>query len=397
MLESESILFLLESGDGIGYETERVNGYGWYLGLGSEGRMKREEQLGTDSRRLGRRKQDHIRINLEEDVEIAGVTNGFEKYRLRHAALPELDLQDIDTSTRFLRKPLSLPLLISSMTGGTEEAYRINMRLATAAQAKGIAMGVGSQRILVEHGQAPDAWRALRQQAPDVPLLANLGLVQLNKGVGERHCRCAVDVLEADALVLHCNALQECVQAPQGDTNWKGLLARLEALCVVLPVPVIVKEVGWGIEGRMVQRLLDAGVAGIDVAGAGGTSWSEVEMHRAASPHRARVAAAFREWGLPTALCLESVAAVARAPTAARPRWLIASGGIRTGIEIVKSLALGADLVGLAAPFLRCAAQSTAAVADEIDYLQEVLSISMFCVGAATVADLRQAHILMAA
>lgn len=339
------------------------------------------------------RKDDHLRINLEKDVEIPDVSTGFEKVRLRHAALPELDFAEVDTSIRFLNRTLALPLLISSMTGGTAQTQRINLRLAHVAQAKRIAMGVGSQRIMVEEQQSLADWRALRQAAPDIPLLANLGIVQLNRGFDEQHCRLAVEMIEADALILHCNPLQECVQAG-GDRDWRNLLAKLETVCTALPVPVIVKEVGWGIDGRMAQRILEAGAAGVDVAGTGGTSWSEVEMHRADSIRQARIAAAFREWGLPTACCLRDIAATLSADVRARC-LLIASGGMRSGIEVAKALAMGADLAGVAGPFLRCAAQSAEALLEEIGIWQEVLAIAMLCSGSKSVSALRRRHVLV--
>ena len=333
------------------------------------------------------RKDDHIRINLAEDVESDRVLNGFERYRIRHCPLPEGALKGVDTGTQFLGRRLALPLLISSMTGGTETASRVNLNLAEAAQHRRVAMGVGSQRIMLEERQAARNWRELRRVAPDVPLLANLGLVQLNKGFGLAECNRAVDAIEAEALILHLNVLQECVQ-PEGDTDWTGLLAKLEQVCRALPVPVIVKEVGWGIDGRTARRLLDAGVSGIDVAGAGGTSWSEVEMHRAGTRRQQRIAAAFRHWGTPTAECLEEVGAVVgdRSARLDRP-MVIASGGLRSPLDILKSLALGADLAGMAGPLLRRAVESAGAVAEELDICASVLRIAMFCSGCFSVSE----------
>ncbi|MCY4520253.1 MAG: type 2 isopentenyl-diphosphate Delta-isomerase [Caldilineaceae bacterium] len=333
------------------------------------------------------RKDDHIRINLAEDVESERVHNGFERYRIRHCPLPEGNLECVDTGTRFLGRRLTLPLLISSMTGGTDTASRVNRNLAEAAQHRRVAMGVGSQRIMVEERQAARNWRALRRAAPDVPLLANLGLVQLNKGFGLAECMQVVEAIEAEALILHLNVLQECVQ-PEGDTDWTGLLAKLEQVCRELPVPVIVKEVGWGIDGRTAQRLLAAGVAGIDVAGAGGTSWSEVEMHRAGTRRQQRIAAAFRHWGTPTAVCLQEVGAVVGDRSAGLDRPLvIASGGVRSPLDILKSLALGADLAGVAGPLLRKAVESAEAVVEELEIWGSVLRIAMFCSGCFTVSD----------
>jgi len=245
------------------------------------------------------RKAEHIRINLEEDVAAKGVTTGFERYRFVHRALPEIDLESVSLETSFLGRRLDAPLLFSCMTGGTPRARQINRTLAAAAQRHRVAMGLGSCRVLLEHPEVLATF-AVRDLCPNVPLLANLGAVQLNMGVGPAACRRIVDLLEADALVLHLNPLQEALQ-PEGDTRFAGLLGRIEALCASLEVPVVVKEVGWGIAPDLVAALFDAGVAAVDIAGAGGTSWSEVERHRIADPVRARVAAAFADWGLPTA------------------------------------------------------------------------------------------------
>jgi isopentenyl-diphosphate Delta-isomerase len=327
------------------------------------------------------RKADHVRINLEEDVAAKGVGSGFEDYYFLHAALPELDLDQVDPSMELFGRRLSAPLLISCMIGGTEQAASLNRVLAQVAQQLHVAMGLGSGRILLEE---PDVLRTfdVRPVAPDVPLFANLGAIQLNKGYGVDHCRRLVDALGADALVLHLNALQEAVQ-PEGDTCFAGLLAKIGELCRRLDVPVVVKEVGWGIAPDVVRALIDAGAAAVDVAGAGGTSWSEVERRRINEPWRARVAAAFAGWGIPTAECLRQ--AVRVAPEAR----IFASGGIRDGIDAAKAIALGADLVGVAGPFLRAAAEGEEAAWDLGRELVETLRIAMFSVGARTLADLR--------
>ncbi|MDI3339192.1 MAG: type 2 isopentenyl-diphosphate Delta-isomerase [Sphaerobacter sp.] len=327
------------------------------------------------------RKAEHLRINLEEDVAAKGVTTGFERYRFVPAALPEIDLAQVDTSTVVFGRRLAAPLLISCMTGGVPEAERINRTLAQAAQELGLAIGLGSGRVLLEHPEVLPTFR-VRPDAPDALIFANLGAVQLNLGVAPDHCRWLVEQLEADALVLHLNALQEALQ-PEGDTAFAGLLDRIAALCAALEVPVIVKEVGWGIPPDTVARLFAAGVAAVDVAGAGGTSWSEVERHRMDSEVRRRVAAAFVDWGIPTAEALLGARQVAP------DRLIFASGGIRGGMDVAKALALGADLVGMAGPFLRAAAQGAAAVRDLAAELIETLRITMFCLGAPTLGHLR--------
>jgi isopentenyl-diphosphate delta-isomerase len=326
------------------------------------------------------RKADHIRINLEEDVR-SGLTTGLERLHFIHQALPELDLAQVDPSLTLFGKRLSAPLLISSMTGGTDTAQTINRNLAAAAQAAGIAMGLGSQRAAVEN-PAVAATFQVRDVAPDILLFANLGAVQLNYGYGLDQCRRAVDMLQADALILHLNALQEAVQ-PEGDSNFAGLAAKIEAVCRALPVPVIAKEVGWGFSQRAARLLADCGVAAIDVAGAGGTSWSQVEMHRAKTDAQRRIAAAFVDWGIPTAQAIQNVR------TAAPGLLVFASGGLRNGNDIAKCLALGASLGGLAGPFLKAAAVSSDTVSAVIAELARELRIAMFAAGAGTLAALQ--------
>ncbi len=328
------------------------------------------------------RKADHIRVNLEEDVQSA-LTTGLEKVRFVHNALPELDLREMDTSLTFLGRSLRAPILISSMTGGTERAAQINRSLAEAAQSERVAMGLGSQRAAIEDPSLEPTFR-VRSMAPDILLLANLGAVQLNYGYGLEECQRAVDMIEADALVLHLNALQEALQ-PEGDVDFGGLLPKVEAVCSGLEVPVIAKEVGWGISADAARRLADAGVQGIDVAGAGGTSWSQVEMHRAESQQQAALAARFIDWGLPTADCVRAVrGALPEVP-------LIASGGLRSGIDIAKCIALGADLGGMASPFLKAAAISSEAVTDVIGLTVQEIRVTMFASGSPDLDALRRA------
>ena len=333
------------------------------------------EVTGTASR-----KADHIRINLEEDVR-SGLTTGLEHYRFIHQAVPELDLAAVDSAVTVFGKRLTAPVLISSMTGGTDEAQRINYTLAEAAQATGIAMGLGSQRAAVENPALAPTFQ-VRSVAPDILLFANLGAVQLNYGYGVDQCRRAVEMIEADALILHFNALQEAVQ-PEGDGNFAGLLGRIEAVCRALPVPVIAKEVGWGFSEQAARQLAAAGVAAIDVAGAGGTSWSQVEMYRAKTATQRRIAAAFIDWGIPTAEAILNVR------KAAPQLPVFASGGLRDGIDIAKCVALGATLGGLAGPFLKAAAVSVEAVAEAIGEISRELRIAMFAAGAGSLAALQ--------
>lgn len=333
------------------------------------------------------RKLDHVRIVLGEDVQAKGVSTGFGAYRLPHEALPELDLRDVDTATTFLGKPIRAPLLISSMTGGAHDVAAINLALAEAAQALGIPIGVGSQRAAIRDAKLAHTYQ-VRRVAPTIPLLANLGAVQLNYGYGITECLRAVEMIEADALILHLNALQEAVQ-PEGNTNFKGLLAKIEQVCRQLPVPVIVKEVGNGIGANTARRLVEAGVWGIDVAGAGGTSWSEVERFRQQSDAGAQVAATFAGWGLPTTEAIRQV----RATLPNVP--LIGSGGVRSGLDVAKAIALGADLAGTAKPALAAASyeRRAEAVAESLQIFLDELRIAMFCAGCADIAALRQVEI----
>jgi len=336
---------------------------------------------------LEERKSDHIRINLEEDVNFKRVTTGLEDYRFLHQALPELNLSEVDTTLSLFGKRLSAPLLISSMTGGTKQAEQINRTLAEAAEIRGIAMGVGSQRAAIEDTSLAESFK-VRSVAPNILLLANLGAVQLNYGYTEDHCQRAVEMIEADALILHFNALQEAVQ-PEGDTNFAGLLDQVERICRSLPVPVIAKEVGWGFSEDTARKLVEAGVAAIDVAGAGGTSWSQVEMYRAKTEVQRKIAATFVDWGVPTS---EAILAVKRAaPTIP----IIASGGLRNGMEIAKCIALGALMGGMAGPFLKAADKSVEAVLDQIDVTSAEFRITMFCSGAKTITALQRSNRLI--
>ena len=332
---------------------------------------------------LPQRKSDHIRINLEQDV-ASRITTGLERVRFAHQAVPELDMQTIDLSTTVFGKTLRAPLLMSCMTGGTEEALAINRNLAAAAQRAGVAMGLGSMRAAVAHPELAYTFQ-VRDVAPDVLLLANIGAVQLNYGFTIDQCRQAMDIVGADMLVLHLNPLQEALQ-PEGDVNWAGLLSKIERVARTLPV--VAKEVGWGISRRAAADLANAGVIGIDVAGAGGTSWSQVEMYRAKTDIQRRVAEAFVDWGISTADSIRFVR------EAAPGLPIIASGGLKNGVDGAKCLALGASLFGLARPFLKPATMSADHVFDEVTILLEQLRAVMLCTGAQTVQALGQVEIL---
>jgi len=335
---------------------------------------------------LPQRKKDHIRINLNEDVQ-SRISTGLDRYQFIHQALPEINLMEVDTQLELFGKVLSAPVLISSMTGGTDLASRINRILAEAAQKTGIAMGLGSQRAGMENPQLASTFK-VRDVAPDILLFANLGAVQLNYGYTADDCQRAVDMVGADGLFLHLNALQEALQ-PEGNPNYSGLLQKIERVCKLVKVPVVVKEVGWGISEKAARQLIQAGVSGVDVAGAGGTSWSQVEMYRIEEPHLARVAAAFRSWGIPT---VESIINVRKQ---SRDFPVFASGGIRDGIEIAKCIALGATLAGMASPFLKAADHSQEETISVIEEIKQEIRICMFAVGTSSLNDLRDNRALL--
>jgi isopentenyl-diphosphate delta-isomerase len=328
------------------------------------------------------RKARHLDVCLDEDVRSA-LDPGWDGVRLEHEALPEIALDDVDVSTPFLGFALRAPLLVSSMTGGTARAATINRRLGAVAERRGIALGLGSGRALIENPSLLPTF-AVRDVAPRALLFANVGAVQLNYGIGVDDIRRLIDVLRADALFLHLNPLQEALQ-PAGDTDFRGLLPKIADLCRRLDAPVVVKGVGSGISPRTVQRLVDAGVAAVDVAAAGGTSWARVEGKRSGDDRREALAETFAGWGAPTVDVLRTI----RGRFPALP--LIASGGLRTGVHVAKALALGADLCGLALPFLEAADESEEAVDELVTALVDGLRIAMFATGSAQVAALRGA------
>lgn len=334
---------------------------------------------------IDQRKADHIKINLEKDVR-SGLTTGLENYHFIHEALPELDLETVDASLGLFDKQLAAPILISSMTGGTSDAERINLRLAEAAQEMKIAMGVGSQRAALEHPEQAKTFQ-VRRVAPDILLFANLGAVQLNYGYGIDQCRRAVDMIEADALIFHFNPLQEAVQ-DAGDTDFAGLAKKVEEVCRRLEVPVIAKEVGWGISERTAKLFADCGVSAIDVAGAGGTSWSQVEMHRAPDEFTRELAATFVGWGIPTA---DSILNVKKA---APEMMIFASGGLKDGLDIAKCIALGATLGGMAGQFLKAAAVSTKSAVQMMKLTKKQIEVTMFASGVGMLKNLKAAKLI---
>ena len=325
------------------------------------------------------RKAEHIALALDRRMQVEG--SWFDAWQLEHAALPELDYADIDVSTSFLGRRLAAPLLISCMTGGTEEATRINRNLARGAERAGIALGVGSQRKAIEDPSLADSFR-VRAEAPSVPLLANLGAVQLNYGFGIDECRAAVEMIDADALVFHLNPLQEAIQ-PEGQCDFSDLVRKIGGVVRELEVPVIVKEIGCGLSAETARRLQEVGVEIFDTAGVGGTSWARIEAARAGD---VEIGELFADWGVPTTRSIRELAAIPGLT-------VIGSGGVRNGLDAAKAIALGADLVGLAQRFLEAADESAEAVAAKAARVRRELEIAMFCAGAADLEALRRAPI----
>ena len=332
-----------------------------------------------------KRKSDHLQITLQENVS-SSLSTGLEKLHFSHQALPEINYDEVDPSLEFLGKKLSFPLLISSMTGGTPEAGRINRNLALAAEKLNVGLALGSQRAAIEDPAQADSFR-IRDLAPSAPLFANLGAVQLNYGFGLEECQRAVDMIQADGLILHLNPLQEVLQ-PEGETNFRGILTKIRSICRKLEHPVIVKEVGFGISPRIAKRLYEAGVWAVDVAGAGGTSWSQVEKFRAKTESDELIAESFHDWGISTA---ESLRTARRAALKLR---LIASGGIRSGVDMAKCITLGAELCGIAIPFLKAATISSKSVENVVEVFRKQFRVAMFVSGVACLNDLSKIQLL---
>jgi isopentenyl-diphosphate delta-isomerase len=332
------------------------------------------------SRSINDRKVEHLQI-VNSDAAVDRKRNHFDLIHLTHRALPELALADVDPAVDFLGKRLSFPLLISSMTGGDHELIRtINTNLAIAAEATGVALAVGSQRVMFENPAARKSFE-LREFAPKTLLLANLGAAQLNYGFMLEHCEEALAVLAGDGLVLHLNPLQEAIQ-PEGTTDFGGLAAKIGKLAGELKKPIILKEVGCGISPADVNLLVKYGISHIDVAGSGGTSWSRIEHQRQTDGASSELGLKFQDWGIPTPVALELLA-----PMCDRVS-LIASGGLRSGIDMVKAIVLGASLCGVAAPFLRPAMTSAADVIREIEEIKREFLTAMFLLGAKDVSQI---------
>src|SRR5690625_3658057 len=330
---------------------------------------------------INKRKTEHIRLCLNDNVEGVNKSTGLEGISFIHNALPEINFKDVNLETSFLNKPLQAPFLVSSMTGGSKLAADINQNLAKAAEEKGWAIALGSTRALLESDAHKKSF-LIREDAPTVPLIANLGAVQLNYGYGAEEAQRIVDMTEADSLVLHLNSLQEAVQ-DGGDLNFENLLSKIEEVCKKVNVPVGAKEVGFGIDGFAAEKLHNAGISYIDVAGAGGTSWSQVERLRSQDPLRKAAAEAFNSWGLPTKDCIVSV----RSRLNETP--IVASGGMKTGLDAAKAITIGANVIGYARQLLEAATESVEAVVREMEQIELELKMTMFGIGVQTIEELK--------
>jgi isopentenyl-diphosphate delta-isomerase len=337
------------------------------------------------------RKANHIEICLEEDVQARKTTTGFEDVSLVHKALPEIKREKVDLSTTVFEYMFSAPFFVGAMTGGTAKALKINAAIAEAVEALNLGIGVGSQRAAIDNPKLKRSFRVVREKAPTAFILANIGGPQLVGKYGVKGARKAVEMVEANALEIHLNALQEAVQ-PEGETNYSGLLNKIVEVAQALEVPVIVKETGAGIAAEEAKMLEEAGVAGIDVAGVGGTSWAAVEYYRAKKRQdvfHQRLGASFWDWGIPTAVTLVETVQSVNVP-------VIASGGIRHGIDAAKALALGASLASVAYPILQPATKGMEEVKKMLQGLIEEMRTTMFLVGAGSVQKLRKAPVVVA-
>lgn len=337
-----------------------------------------------------KRKANHIRICLEENVQARHTTTGFEDALLVHKALPEIERDKIDLSTTVLDHKFSAPLIIEAMTGGTTESTEINAAIAQAVEQLGLGMGVGSQRAAIENPRLRDAFTITREKAPTAFLIANLGGPQIIRGYGVKEADEAIEMINADALAIHLNPLQEVIQ-PEGETNYAGVVSKIGEIAQAIDVPIIVKETGAGIAAGEAEMLKSVGVAGIDIAGAGGTSWAAVEYHRAKrlrNEDRQRLGEAFWDWGIPTAVSLVEVVQSVHLT-------VIASGGVRSGTDVAKALALGADLAGVALPILRPSKKGSEEVKKMLGFMIEELKNVMFLLGAESVQRLKRVPVVI--
>lgn len=338
---------------------------------------------------IEKRKQRHIRLSLEKNVQ-ADIGTGFEDVRLIHRALPEVDLEEVDTRTELFGKKLEAPLIVSAITGGTEYAKEINSTLSKAAAEHGIGIGVGSQRIAIEDPSKEHTFTVIRENAPDTLVMGNIGCPQLSLDWGIEEARQCVRMVEADALAIHMNPLQEAIQV-DGDTNYRGVISKVKGIVESLDVPVVMKETGCGIAYEEAVKLERIGVSGLEISGVGGTSWSAVEHHIAkeiGKRDQEVLGEALWNWGIPSAISLVE----ASQSTGLK---IIASGGMRTGVEMAKAIAMGAEAVGIARPFLEKAVENPEALSEHLKNILLEFRTVMFLVGVKTIGDLRQVPVLI--
>jgi isopentenyl-diphosphate delta-isomerase len=337
-----------------------------------------------------KRKADHIRISLNRKVQARNVTAGFEDVYFIHRALPEIDKQKIDLSTTVFGHKFAAPLIAGAITGGTQEATKINATIAEAVEELGLGMGIGSQRAAIEDKKLEKTFSVARKKAPTAFLIANIGGAQLIDGYGLREVKKAVEMIEADAIAIHLNALQETAQ-PEGQTNFEGILEKISEIADELDTPVIAKETGAGIAAEEAKKLEAAGVKGTDVSGAGGTSFAAVEYYRARgqwNSFQRRLGEVFWDWGIPTVVSIVEVSQTVSVP-------VIASGGIRNGVDVAKALALGASLASFSQPILQAAVKGVKETCDTLSLLINEFKNAMFLVGADTVQDLQRSPIVV--
>ncbi|RPI06389.1 MAG: type 2 isopentenyl-diphosphate Delta-isomerase [Ignavibacteriae bacterium] len=356
--------------------------------------------------RTSSRKQQHVNISLTKDVAFRAKSSGFDRWDFLHNALPEINLSDIDSSAVFLGKKVSLPFIISSMTGGYAKAEQINRQLAEVCAQKKIAMGVGSQRQASENTRYHRSFSVVREAAPDIPVFGNMGAAEVSRLRDASSILRLIDLIQADGFAVHLNPLQEFLQ-PEGETNFSGVLDGIELLAKALPVPVIVKEIGAGISAEVARRLINVGVSIIDVAGAGGTSWAGVEIvrrrmepemkpRRNGAPHKKLKhsnAELFWDWGIPTVDALKSVSLLKNDSPSLK---IIASGGISNGIHCAKSIALGADFTASAMSVLQALAHGgTASAIALLDQWEWELKGAMFLTGSCSIAELQKQRLFL--
>ena len=338
---------------------------------------------------IEKRKLRHIRVSLEENVD-TDISTGFQDIQLIHRALPEIDLDEVNSETEFFGKKLAAPLIISAITGGTEEAAKLNAILAEVAEEKQIGIGVGSQRIAIAQPETVPTFSIVREKAPSTFVMGNLGCPQLSLGWGVQEAEKCIEMIDADALALHMNPLQEAVQV-DGDTNYRGVYEKIKELRKRIHTPLVMKETGAGIAWEDAIKMQKAGASGLEISGVGGTSWSAVEYHIAKEVGKKEMeylGRALWNWGIPTAVSVVET-------TQKTDLSVISSGGIRTGVEVVKSIALGADVGGMAKPFLEKAVQGKDALAEHVDNIIREIRVAMFLVGAKNVDELHRVPVLV--